>query len=305
MKYLSKVLLFLAWLFSSPVIASEEITIDDLVERDGLHYEKFTDIPYTGKVKGVASGAFKQGVRTGLWRYYHENGQLQSKGSYVEGKQNGEWVNYFSHGKKCTIGNYVLGETDGVWKFYHEYSDAEPNTITYNKGRRSDGPFEWLSSDGDVTEKGTYLNGVLDGPYFKNRSRPFKYGRHGLYVAGKKEGLWRHENDGDLSFVNFRGGPRNGLEKSYDFQGKLKSEITYSNDKKHGSAIFYNGSEVTKGFYQDGEKSGRWEIFKREQLVEIQNYANSKKDGEWIKYMLDGTIYKKTIYSDGLVVSDN
>lgn len=314
MKYLSKVMLLLAWISSSPVIASEEITIDDLVERDGLRYEKFTDIPYNGEVVGVASGSFKQGVKTGLWRHYHENGQLESKGAYVEGKKNGEWVSYFSRGRKRTIGNYVLGEEDGLWTFYHEYGDAEPNTINYNKGRRSDGPFEWLSSNGDVIEKGTYLNGVLDGPYFKKPTRPLNFGRQGLYVAGKKEGLWRHEGDGYLYIVNFRGGLEDGLKKSYDSRGKLKSEITYSKGKRHGLAIFYEYSEVTKGFYQDGEKSGRWEIFrpintrpnlKFGRLVEVQNYANSKKNGVWEKYNVNGEVTEKTTYSDGLIVSND
>ena len=29
-----------------------EVTMDDLVERDGLHYKKFTDVPFTGKTTG-------------------------------------------------------------------------------------------------------------------------------------------------------------------------------------------------------------------------------------------------------------
>jgi len=314
MKYLSKVLLFLAWLVSSPVIASEEITIDDLVKRDGLRYEKFTDIPYTGEVVGVASGSFKQGIKTGLWRHYHENGQLESKGAYVEGKENGEWVYYFSSGKKSIIGNFELGKKDGVWIFYHTYDKAKPNTKTYDKGFRSDGPFEWLSSNGDVIRKGAYLNGVLDGPYFEKPVNPLYFGGQGLYVAGKKEGPWRDERDRGVSFVNYLNGLRDGLEKSYDSRGKLESEITYSKGKRHGLAIFYEYSEVTKGFYQDGKKSGRWEIFrpintrpylKFGRLVEVQNYANSKKNGVWEKYNVNGKVTEKTTYSDGLIVSND
>ena len=31
---------------------SETLTMDDLVERNGLFYEKFTDVPFTGKANG-------------------------------------------------------------------------------------------------------------------------------------------------------------------------------------------------------------------------------------------------------------
>ena len=40
-------------LLSSP---SWSVTIGDLVERNGLYYEKFTDIPFTGKVTGKEQG---------------------------------------------------------------------------------------------------------------------------------------------------------------------------------------------------------------------------------------------------------
>ena len=46
----------------------------DLVYRDGLYYKKFTDIPFTGKVTGKKQGLFENGIKEGLWVYFHENG---------------------------------------------------------------------------------------------------------------------------------------------------------------------------------------------------------------------------------------
>jgi len=37
----------------------------DLVKRDGIYYEKFTDVPFTGKVDGKTTGYFKNGKRDG------------------------------------------------------------------------------------------------------------------------------------------------------------------------------------------------------------------------------------------------
>jgi hypothetical protein len=33
--------------------------MDDLVERDGIHYKKFSDAPFTGKITGHTQGSFK------------------------------------------------------------------------------------------------------------------------------------------------------------------------------------------------------------------------------------------------------
>ena len=46
-------------LLSSP---SWSATLDDLVERNGLYYEKFTDVPFSGEVTGSAQGSFKDEI---------------------------------------------------------------------------------------------------------------------------------------------------------------------------------------------------------------------------------------------------
>ena len=41
--------------------------MDDLVERDGVHYKKFTQVPFTGEVTGKEQGSFKNGKKEGFW----------------------------------------------------------------------------------------------------------------------------------------------------------------------------------------------------------------------------------------------
>ena len=72
--------------------------MDDLVFRDGLYYEKFTDVPYTGKITGGQQVSFKNGVADGAWVTYYENGQLFFKGSYKNGKKEGAWNRYLEDG---------------------------------------------------------------------------------------------------------------------------------------------------------------------------------------------------------------
>ena len=65
------------------------MTKGDLVEREGLYYEKFTDVPFTGEVTGVEQVSIKNGKLEGAWFGYHENGQLQDKLHYENGKSEG------------------------------------------------------------------------------------------------------------------------------------------------------------------------------------------------------------------------
>ena len=54
----------------------------ELIQRDGLYYKKFTDVPFTGKITGNIQGAIKNGKNDGEWVWFWDNGQLKSKGEY-------------------------------------------------------------------------------------------------------------------------------------------------------------------------------------------------------------------------------
>ena len=72
-----------------PALALGE-TMDDLVNRDGLYYKNFTDVPFTGKIVD-----------------YHPNGQLRKKETHKDGKKDGLWVFYGENGpllSKLTVG---------------------------------------------------------------------------------------------------------------------------------------------------------------------------------------------------------
>ncbi len=53
----------------------EALTIDDLVERDGLYYKKFSDVPFTGEIsQGKEQGSFNNGKRNGNGRHNSNDG---------------------------------------------------------------------------------------------------------------------------------------------------------------------------------------------------------------------------------------
>ena len=96
-------------LVSSP---SWGVAFEDLLQRNGLYYEKFSAVPFTGEVdEGFHRGTFKNGKSEGSWERYHFNGQLYIKGNFKNGKREGYWEIYNSDGSvwKELTGTYKNG----------------------------------------------------------------------------------------------------------------------------------------------------------------------------------------------------
>ena len=143
-------------LLSSPVWSE---TIDDLVERNGKHYLKFTDEPFSGKVEGKVQGTLKDGVWVGKYRAYWDTGQLYRKGNYKDGKEEGFYETYHKNGQLWWKGNFKDGKReDGLWEFYNEYGKL--SSKGNYKGGKLEGLWEFYNEHGQLKEKGNYKNGV-------------------------------------------------------------------------------------------------------------------------------------------------
>ena len=85
-------------------------TMDNLVEKNDLFYNKFTEQhPFSGKVTGKSQGRVKDGRKEGLWEYYYDNGQLEHKGNYKDGKKEGLWECYKKNGQLYRTRTYKDG----------------------------------------------------------------------------------------------------------------------------------------------------------------------------------------------------
>ena len=109
MKTLIKSALLLL-LVTALIGCGSDVSSFDLVQRDGLFYKKFSEVPFTGKVTGSDKGLIKNGKREGEWIGYHRNGQLYSKGNYKNGKKEGEWVEFHDDGQLASKDNYKNGK---------------------------------------------------------------------------------------------------------------------------------------------------------------------------------------------------
>ena len=130
-RFLAPILL-LTLLF--PALAFGE-TMKDLVKRGGIHYKKFSTVPFTGKTSGKTQGTFRNGIKHGPWFYYFRTGQLMRKGTLKDGEREGHWVHYHTNGQVMRSGTYKDGEREGPWVFYNETGTViDSITGTYKNG---------------------------------------------------------------------------------------------------------------------------------------------------------------------------
>ncbi|MFA8451689.1 MAG: toxin-antitoxin system YwqK family antitoxin [Bacteroidales bacterium] len=87
-------------------------------------------------------GEYANGRKTGLWKYFHDNGKQSFNGKFVEGQPHGVHSYYYENGKMREQGKYQMGRKHGTWREY-----ATDGTllvwITYKNGKEEkiDGVF--------------------------------------------------------------------------------------------------------------------------------------------------------------------
>ena len=117
---MNRVTLILTLMLSLVSFPSLGVDFDDLVERNGLFYEKLTDVPFTGKVTGTKQGFMKKGKREGEWKFYYGDNVLKAQGPYEQGKQNGTFTIYYDNAQVLYKGNYIHGAKEGRFDFYQK-----------------------------------------------------------------------------------------------------------------------------------------------------------------------------------------
>lgn len=74
----------------------------------------------------------KDGKRTGIWRYYSEQGVELSVTVYNHGVKDGHIIVKHPNGAVYYVGEYLKGEPIGVWEFYDENGNLT-QTKDYSK----------------------------------------------------------------------------------------------------------------------------------------------------------------------------
>ena len=136
---------------------------NDLVSREGIYYENFSDLPFTGRVVGQWEGSFKEGRKNGPWVTYYENKKVLARGAYNNGKREGLWVTFYKNGQLYFKASYKNDEADGPYFVY--YSNGQLMEKGFFVKGKMEGLSHSYSINGWLFKKGNYKNDMRVGPW--------------------------------------------------------------------------------------------------------------------------------------------
>jgi hypothetical protein len=234
----------------------KKIEAINLVERNGLIYERFINSPFTGQTIGKEQYSYENGKLHGPFVIYHDNGQLKSQGNYVNGEMGTELLydqkgviipekslsdSWSSSLSKCKE-SFLTKETSSELniKEFDNWNNCQ-GTYTFSDGNKYAG--EW--KDGNFHGQGTYK--WTDGQKYVGE---FKDGqRHGqganTWPNGEGYvGVWKDNKKHGQGTLTFPDGTK--------YYGEWKD------DKQHGQGTitFPDGAKHV-GEFKDDQINGQ------------------------------------------------
>ena len=126
---------------------------------------------------------------TGVFKKWHENGQLMIKGMYKDGKRCGKWYTWYRTGSLRSEGEYKDGKKEGIWRAW-VYTGELRSEGKYKNGEK-EGVWKWWYHNLQLDVEEEYKDGKRDGSY-KEWYRDGDPESEGMYVNGEKRGLWKN-----------------------------------------------------------------------------------------------------------------
>lgn len=168
--------------------------------------------------KLVAIGQIKNNIPYGYWKYFYENGYLESEGNYKNGAYDGKWIKYLNPNGIVT-------------------------RLRYDKKIPNDSTPDLRLLQNKVWEVVNYRNGIREGEHILfSYSSIDKPKRIINYKNDKYDGKLISYHDNGLVYYeqNYKDGKLNGYERFYYSNGQLKYEGNFIRNKATGEFRMYN-----------------------------------------------------------------
>lgn len=204
-------------------------------------------------------GAFKDGKRDGLWKFYVLEDQTflripLKEVFYVNGSEEGKFKYFFPDGKLGVEGTYAQHEVQGALNSYFESGKLFSKRY-YNKGKRI-GTHQFLYEDGQIHQVSNYMNDTLNGrleSYYTNGNKQEVYN----LSMGKEDGVYQYYHENGQLWIEkiYKKGLLMSVTGNYDAQGKPRNKGTLKNG--NGTIHYYTpeGKIYSTETYKNGHKT--------------------------------------------------
>lgn len=263
------------------------------------------------------------GYKQGKWKYFWPNGNLKREGTYLNDKKNGFFKEYDSEGNFLYVQKWEndqlitdAQETKRLDRRVSYHSNGQVSIIATYFNDKAEGIRREFDQDGNLVRGYVFSEGVLlcEGITDMNGMRQGKWKEY--YATGelKSEGTYKNSNrTGKWKFFF----PDKSVEVvgSYDAKGRQQGEwqwfyangqlmrtCSYDAGVLDGEYIEYDeeGTEVTKGVFEEGTEEGRW-LYKRNNAIEEGSYSDGLRTGVWKTWYSTGVISSEIEYDQDLM----
>lgn len=119
-------------------------------------------------------------LKTGIWKTFHNNGNLESKGFYKNSRKDGYWKNWHVNGEIKSAGSYKEDKKNGLWNVWYDnnvkeeilnFEDSKKYYISrWNKDgsvqiEEGNGIYTSYFQSGNIETTGSVLNEEKDGEW--------------------------------------------------------------------------------------------------------------------------------------------
>jgi antitoxin component YwqK of YwqJK toxin-antitoxin module len=142
----------------SPTISSKNSS-NAIIQKDGVYY--LNNNLYTGTYTAMdENGAkkstleIKEGKAHGEVTYYYASGKVMERGAFVNGVKTGEWLRWSEEGQKIAQAFYKEGKKDGLWLVW-DLNGMKRYEMNYSMGEKVG---KWMMWDekGNLTSEKEY-----------------------------------------------------------------------------------------------------------------------------------------------------
>ena len=244
---------------------------------------KATRLYRNGILEGISIEFSPEGTIVAAVEY--RNGLLAGEGLVLQdGSRSGSWKEYYPDGSLKAEGEYDNGTRTGPWKFYHPNGKTE-QTGKYNKEGKPEGTWRWYYDSGQLLREESYYRGKKDG-MSEEYDAEGNLIEKGEYFEGLEDGVWFQLIGDFYQRGSYRDGLRTGDWVAYQLQ---------KGDNGTDSLAIFKGRFLED--LPDGKHTYYWDNGK---VRDEGSYVIGKKEGNWIKYNYDGTLFLIISYMNGI-----
>jgi antitoxin component YwqK of YwqJK toxin-antitoxin module len=199
------------------------------------------------------------------------------------GKKQGPWVKRYPNGKIMYEGTFTDDKPAGLFKRYYEDGTLQ-SELTYN------------DKTGNAAAVFFYPEGTRAA--------------EGIYVAHKKEGLWKFYSEMKPSYLiceeYYHNDLRHGASRKFYPDSTLAEIVTWDSGGRTGEWLQYypDGTISLRAEYLEGKLNGPFSFYHPNGKPQYEGkYKDDFRYGDWMVFNEDGSLKQILEYRDGKLVN--